>query len=80
MILPNAGVAVALDRIAEMIRSASDYYSREAAIAEFRAVCRNNPEPLDPAMEAVNRDIVLVNPLHASQFSIVGNRRTPPAL
>lgn len=73
MMLPNAEVAGALDRIAEMIRSASDYYSRETAIAEFRAVCRDNPEPLNPAIEAVKRNIILVNPLqslHLSQFSI----------
>jgi hypothetical protein len=62
MALPSDGIAASLDEIAERIRAAKDYYEREAAIAAFRAACRDNVKPLDPALEAVNRNITLMNP------------------
>jgi len=62
MALPSDGIAATLDEIAERIRAAKDYYEREAAIAAFRAACRGNVKPLDPALEAVNRNITLINP------------------
>jgi len=62
MALPSDGIATTFDEIAERIRAAKDYYEREAAIAAFRAACRDNVKPLDPALEAVNRNITLMNP------------------
>jgi hypothetical protein len=55
MPIPNDGNSANLDKIAERIRAATDYYEREAAIAAFRAACLDSVEPLNPALEAVNR-------------------------
>jgi predicted transcriptional regulator len=63
MALLNDDVAESLDDLAEEIRSTTDFYSRESAIVKFRAVCNNNSDPLNPAVEAANRYVTLMNPL-----------------
>jgi len=49
-----------LDEIAEKIRHSTNYYERQKAIAEFKRAC---PPTLNPALEAVNRSVLLSNPL-----------------
>jgi predicted transcriptional regulator len=63
MALLNDDVVESLDELAAEIRSTTDFYSRESAIAKFRAVCHDNSDPLNPAVEAANRCVTLMNPL-----------------
>jgi hypothetical protein len=64
MALPSDGVASALDNIAERIRAATDHGERAAANVAFRTVCKENAGgALNPAQEAANRNITLMNPL-----------------
>jgi predicted transcriptional regulator len=63
MALLNDDVAESLDELAAEIRSTTDFYSREFAIAKFRAICHDNSDPLNPAVEAANRYVTLMNPL-----------------
>jgi hypothetical protein len=55
-----------LDRAAEEIRVAEDYYSRQVAIDRFRTICRDEQSGIDSAWEAAKRSVALVN-----QFSPV---------
>lgn len=60
----KTGGASILDQIAERIAAAKDSAERASAIADFRIACQNNPKgPLNPALEAANRNVALVNPL-----------------
>jgi hypothetical protein len=52
-------LAMALNESAEKIRSAKDGAQREAALAEFRAICQ--AFELNPAMEAAGRNIAPLN-------------------
>jgi hypothetical protein len=63
MVHLNSDVAESLDELAEEIRSTADFYSRESAIAKFRAVCHDNSDPLNLAVEVANRCVTLMNPL-----------------
>jgi predicted transcriptional regulator len=63
MALLNDDVAESLDELAEEIRSTTDFNLRASAIAKFRTVCHDNSDPLNPAVEAANRCVTLMNPL-----------------
>jgi hypothetical protein len=60
MTIPSDDVAATLDEIAERIRDAPDRYERAIAITAFRIACRENGNALNPALEAANRNIVIV--------------------
>ena len=62
--MPLPCTATTLSEIAEKIRDAKNSSERNAAIAAFRTICQNSPKgPLNPALEAANRNLVLVSPL-----------------
>jgi hypothetical protein len=60
MTIPSNDVAATLDEIAERIRCAPVRYERAIAITAFRIACRENGDALNPALEAANRNIVIV--------------------
>lgn len=55
--------AINLDRAADKISSAEDYYSRQCAIDEFKMICRDEAPVLNWALEVAKRGVLLTNPI-----------------